>query len=210
MAVVGLHTFPKDLSLVTASLYYLCGFAVPFFFMSSGYFLLNRGELNYKYAGHKCVRIIKIVFFWNCILYVIKLGKALALDKIFSIKLLAFVKEFLKSFVQKGAMWQFWYLGALLIIYLLLPFLSKLNQHSKRVVLLICGIISIAIQIASFQCGKPMQKYVTQTFRIWTWLFYFLLGAEMKTLKVWISNHISVVFHLLLCMETSYEKSTIN
>lgn len=52
-----------------------------------------------------------------------------------------------------------------------------------------------------FQCGKPMQKYVTQTFRIWTWLFYFLLGAEMKTLKVWISNHISVVFHLLLCME---------
>ena len=101
------------------------------------------------------------MFFWNCILYVIKLGKALALDKIFSIKLLAFVKEFLKSFVQKGAMWQFWYLGALLIIYLLLPFLSKLNQHSKRVVLLICGIISIAIQIASFQCGKPMQKYVT-------------------------------------------------
>ena len=46
VAVVGLHTFPKDLSLVTASLYYLCGFAVPFFFMSSGYFLLNRGELN--------------------------------------------------------------------------------------------------------------------------------------------------------------------
>ena len=39
VAVVGLHTFPKDLSLVTASLYYLCGFAVPFFFMSSGYFL---------------------------------------------------------------------------------------------------------------------------------------------------------------------------
>ena len=36
VAVVGLHTFPKDLSLVTASLYYLCGFAVPFFFMSSG------------------------------------------------------------------------------------------------------------------------------------------------------------------------------
>ena len=32
VAVVGLHTFPKDLSLVTASLYYLCGFAVPFFF----------------------------------------------------------------------------------------------------------------------------------------------------------------------------------
>ena len=63
VAVVGLHTFPKDLSLVTASLYYLSGFAVPFFFMSSGFFLLNRGELNYKYVWHKCAGIIKIVFF---------------------------------------------------------------------------------------------------------------------------------------------------
>lgn len=35
-AVVGLHTIPKDLSVSTASLYYLCGFAVPFFFMTSG------------------------------------------------------------------------------------------------------------------------------------------------------------------------------
>ena len=35
VAVVGLHTFPKDLSVVTASLYYLCGFAVPFFFIIS-------------------------------------------------------------------------------------------------------------------------------------------------------------------------------
>lgn len=203
MAVVGLHTFPKDLSVVTASLYYLCGFAVPFFFMSSGYFLLNRGEINYKYAEHKCVGIIKIVFFWNCILYVVKLGSALALDKVLSINFFAFVKDFLKSFVQKGTMWQFWYLGALLIIYILLPFLSKLSQHSRRVVLLTCWIISIAIQFVSFQYGKPVQKYVTQTFRIWTWLFYFLLGAEMKTLKVWISNHISVVFHFLLCVEAT-------
>ena len=91
VAVVGLHTFPKDLSIVTASLYYLSGFAVPFFFMSSGYFLLNRGELNYKYAGRKCVGIIKIVFFWNCILYAVKFGKTLVFDKIFEIICCIFV-----------------------------------------------------------------------------------------------------------------------
>lgn len=102
MAVVGLHTFPKDLSVVTASLCYLCGFAVPFFFMSSGYFLLNRGALNYKYAGHKCVGIIKIVFFWNCILYVIKLGKALALDKMLSMNLFCICERVFKVFCAKG------------------------------------------------------------------------------------------------------------
>ena len=137
VAVVGLHTFPKDLSLVTASLYYLSGFAVPFFFMSSGFFLLNRGELNYKYVWHKCAGIIKIVLFWNCILYALRLGKALIFNKIFAINIFVFLEGFLKSFVQKGKLWQFWYLGALLIIYVLLPVLSKLNQKSRRVLLLI-------------------------------------------------------------------------
>lgn len=200
VAVVGLHTFPKDLSLVTASLYYLSGFAVPFFFMSSGFFLLNRGELNYKYVWHKCAGIIKIVLFWNCILYALRLGKALIFNKIFAINIFVFLEGFLKSFVQKGKLWQFWYLGALLIIYVLLPVLSKLNQKSRRVLLLICGVISIVIQVASFLYGEPVQKHVIQTFRIWTWLFYFLLGAEMKTLKAWISAHISVVSHFLLCI----------
>ena len=96
-AVVGLHTFPKDLSLVTASLYYLSGFAVPFFFMSSGFFLLNRGELNYKYVWHKCAGIIKIVLFWNCILYALRLGKALIFNKHFCIS-----GRILKVFRTKG------------------------------------------------------------------------------------------------------------
>ena len=75
IAVVGLHTFPKDLSTVTASLYYLCGFAVPVFFMSSGYFLLNRGEVSYKYAVQKCIGIIRVVFLWNSIIFILKFAK---------------------------------------------------------------------------------------------------------------------------------------
>ena len=31
IAVVGLHTLPKDLSTTSAALYYFCGFAVPVF-----------------------------------------------------------------------------------------------------------------------------------------------------------------------------------
>ncbi len=40
VAVVGLHISIKDLSAVNAVLYYLCGFAVPLFFMASGYMSL--------------------------------------------------------------------------------------------------------------------------------------------------------------------------
>lgn len=31
MAVVGLHTLQKDLSIINSTLYYICGFAVPAF-----------------------------------------------------------------------------------------------------------------------------------------------------------------------------------
>lgn len=37
LAVVGLHSFAKDED-ISSWFYYLCGFAVPFFFMASGFF----------------------------------------------------------------------------------------------------------------------------------------------------------------------------
>ena len=50
ICVVALHTISKDLSSITTVIYYLSGVAVPLFFMSSGYFLLNRGEISIKYS----------------------------------------------------------------------------------------------------------------------------------------------------------------
>ena len=37
LAVVGLHSFAKDED-ISSWFYYVCGFAVPFFFMASGFF----------------------------------------------------------------------------------------------------------------------------------------------------------------------------
>ena len=69
ICVVALHTIPKDLSAVTTTIYYLSGVAVPLFFMSSGYFLLNRGEISIKYSIHKIVGVFRIVVLWNLIFY---------------------------------------------------------------------------------------------------------------------------------------------
>lgn len=200
IAVVGLHTFPKDLSTTAASLYYLCGFAVPMFFMSSGYFLLNRGGVSYKYAVRKCIGIIRVVFFWNTLIFFLKYIKQVISGNGVAIHLLTFVKEFIKSFVQKGTLWQFWYLGALLIIYAILPILSKISCRKKKILILICGVVSIAFEIGSLLYGKPLQKYVIQTFRLWTWLFYFLIGSEMPNAKKWFSEHIKETVHLGICI----------
>ena len=69
ICVVALHTIPKGLSAVTTTIYYLSGVAVPLFFMSSGYFLLNRGEISIKYSIHKIVGVFRIVVLWNLIFY---------------------------------------------------------------------------------------------------------------------------------------------
>ena len=35
IAVVGLHTLHKDISVINSTLYYLCGFAVPVFLLQA-------------------------------------------------------------------------------------------------------------------------------------------------------------------------------
>lgn len=44
IAVIGLHTYGIEIGLPNSIVYYLCGFAVPCFFMSSGYFFKKSGK----------------------------------------------------------------------------------------------------------------------------------------------------------------------
>ncbi len=176
IAVVGLHTFQKDLSVLNAVLYYLCGFAVPMFFICSGVFLMNRKDTDLKYSVNKIRQILILVLSWGIIILV-----ARCVGSIFSygspITLRIILRELVGGLVQKGTMWQFWYFGAIIIIYILLPLLTRTNRAQREILLVITGLIAIVLQGVSYVIGYPMQKYVCQTFRIWTWLFYFILGG---------------------------------
>lgn len=197
-AVVGLHAMSKDISVINAILYYFCGFAVPFFFMTSGYFLLNRGNVSWNYSRHRMFGIIRAVFFWNAIMVAARLLKQLFVDHEITIRLSALLIECARSLVQKGTMWQFWYMGALLIIYALLPIISQLSKKGKGVLLGIAGIVAVVFEVLSIVQGRPIQADVTQTFRIWTWLFYFVLGSEMKIVKQFLKNRIDERLHILI------------
>lgn len=197
IAVVGIHTFPRDLSEITALLYYLCGFAVPVFFMSSGYFLLNRGPVTIRYSMKKCIGIVRVVICWNIIISGCKTVRALVLQRNFVEELINFPLECLKSIFQEGTIWQFWYLGALLILYLLLPILSRFTKR-KLLFLVGAGVIAVILELISFYLRYPVQKYIVQTLRLWTWIFYWLLGSEISEIQKWISKHISIKSHIFL------------
>lgn len=197
IAVVGIHAFPRDLSEITALLYYLCGFAVPVFFMSSGYLLLNRGPVTIKYSMKKCIGIIRVVICWNTIISGCKAIRALVLSRDFMNELINLPLECVKSIFKEGTIWQFWYLGALLIIYLLLPILSRLTKM-RKVFLIGTGVMAIIIELTAFYLKYPVQKGVVQTLRLWTWIFYLLLGSEICKIQKWISKHISIKQHIFI------------
>ena len=178
ICVVALHTISKDLSSITTVIYYLSGVAVPLFFMSSGYFLLNRGEISIKYSIHKIIGIFRIVVLWNLIFYGLEfIWKIIHVRKI-SFSISSLIQSVFQSLVQKDELWHFWYLGALMLIYVALPILSKIIRKNgyKRVILVFLS-ICICLELYSLCTGYPVQKYVIQTFRIWTWELYFLLGG---------------------------------
>lgn len=154
--------------------------------------------MTFSYSKHKCFGIIKVVIGWNYIIAILRVLKSILLQGKITDEIIRFPVECVKCVFQKGTLWHFWYLGALMIIYLLLPVISKLT-NKKRIILFICsGVIAIAIEFTSFYVGSPVQKHVIQTFRLWTWVFYFILGSQMLKIRKLFSERISVKSHAVL------------
>lgn len=62
---------------------------------------------------------------------------------------------------------------------------------------------AIVIQFLSMIYGRPLQEKVIQTFRLWSWLQYFILGGMLFHYNSLIYNKISKRMHLfLLCISS--------
>lgn len=99
------------------------------------------------------------------------------------------------SILQRGSLWELWYLGALLLLYMILPFIAKSTHKEKQQAFFLCVIISEAIQVISMIRGKPIQSYICQTLCIWTWLVYLLLGAELRRICGKVKKSITLKWH---------------
>lgn len=179
--IVGLHTLGKDSSELNRILYYGGGYSIPVFLMVHGYFLLNRQGMSYRYLMGKAVRMMMIAFAWNCIFAVMQLvaGKN-AINPC--------VETLTELFIQKGVFYQFWFFGSLIILYLLTPWLwnqIKKNNISLLIALFVVSIIVDGVSMVwSLKKGEPIQSYIHQPLRLWTWLMYYYLGGIlMKTIK---------------------------
>ncbi len=104
-----------------AYLYYLGTYSIPLFFMVNGYLLLGKREITYPYILQKVKWILITVSSWNIIVWLFK--------RDFTVNP---IKKIVGSLVQKGYFFQFWFFGALILIYLCLPILRKFLNSKRR------------------------------------------------------------------------------
>ena len=107
-------------------------------------------------------------------------------------------QDIIKSFLQKGEMGHFWYLGALIIVYMLLPWISQKSLEQKKLLLFSMGIVCFTVQTVSLVMTYPLQAGVIQTFRVWTWLLYFLLGSFIEEITSCLKKKLHFNAHLIM------------
>ena len=170
-----------------------CGIAIPLFFMVSGYLMAEK-DVSFNYAFHKILNILKVTLI-VCVtydLYSLVKNKELSLS-------------FPICFLQQSKWSHFWYFGTMIIIYLALPLLKKIIDSSRwKIVIIILMIISMLMWLLDI-VFQFEEKYICQTFRLWYFFLYFLLGAFIK--KGFINKTIEWYYVLLLAF--SYTLSVL-
>ena len=173
IGVVLLHTtmigFKETSSWnLLAYLYYLGTYSIPLFFMVNGYLLLGKRNITYSYILQKVKWILITVSSWTFIVWFFK--RDFAVNP---------VKKVIGSLLQKGYFSQFWFFGALILIYLCLPILKKILNSKRRYLYILSFFVAIGLifELTNIILQMPLQSYVIQTFRLWTWFFYYLLGG---------------------------------
>lgn len=175
-------------------LYYLGTYAIPLFFMVNGYLLLGKKEITYFYILQKVKWILITVLSWTLIVWLFK--------RDFSVNP---IKKLIGSLVQKGYFFQFWFFGALILIYICLPVLKQFlnSKRSYLYFLSVLLVIGLIFELTNIVLQMPIQTYVIQTFRLWTWLFYYILGGfiaqfDKNTIKNEFKRWMKVIAVLLL------------
>ncbi|MDS8433997.1 acyltransferase family protein [Streptococcus pneumoniae] len=158
-----------------AYLYYLGTYSIPLFFMINGYLLLGKREITYLYILQKVKWILITVSSWSFIVWLFK--RDFTTNPI---------KKIVGSLIQRGYFFQFWFFDALILIYLCLPILRQF-LNSKRSYLYSLSLlmtIGLIFELSNILLQMPIQTYVIQTFRLWTWFFYYLLGGYIAQFTI--------------------------
>ena len=149
--VIAIHTHPfEDINKI---LYYsfsevLVRIAVPFFFVSSGYFYI-KNKCNFS----KYIKRLLIVYIsWSIIYFIIQLPSYIASNT----SLINIAKNFIVSFFIYGSYYHMWYMVALIMCVIITSIFYKLNKMNLLYILSIGLYIIGVIGGAYYKIGSQI------------------------------------------------------
>lgn len=200
LGVLMLHVNVKPAFCNYSTYYIMTGFAglaMPLFFMVSGYLLIGRSNerSNFSYTFRKIFGIIRFVTLTTLIY-----GILITLVKRDVNEIYRTIHSLYGNYLQAphSNLGQYWYFGSMIIIYLVYPIINRLYNNHKRLFVNILVALSVICMTTYIQQFPHIKAYSIQPLRLWNWLFYFMLGALVKDIKVRPS------FWLLLICSASY------
>lgn len=181
---------------------YIFPIAMPLLFTASGYMLLGRENATYHYSLKKILGVFKICFGAEAISEIIRV---FLLKEHFTIG--GFINDyFIGIFWGTGLFMVTWFLGALIVLYLLYPTLNRLYRSRPKIFLGIvigCLVVQTVFFLRTLGLTSeviPFETSIPQTWRLWNWVFYFCLGGLIKRFSffwrlgnVWIAVGISLL-----------------
>lgn len=200
--VIGMHSGTSFyIGNIDVNRYYrltICGTAIPLFFTVSGYLLLGRKNIDWHYSAKKIWSIIRFVFVvcWIYWLIMLIITQELHWDKLY--------KDPLGSFLMGGTFWQFWYFGAMCLIYLLYPFLNiAYNKKQKLFTRFFLFIVIFCSIVYIFNIITPgtFEKRIPHSLCIWKWLMYFCLGGIIKKYNKKIKWRWIIILAIAYCVQ---------
>lgn len=176
IAVIALHTFSRTGAPIFQICFLCGGFAVPTFFLVNGYLILSRDVDRMKLLK-KAGRYLLLAFSWTILVFIVHMIEGRG-----GVNLILTVVE--ELFLQGGDFPHFWYLGGLILVYIVLVLMLPLSEKNPTAYYIMIG-ISFIVMIAMDDANiyrivnnqSLIQDDIPQAFRLWTWVFYFLLGA---------------------------------
>lgn len=171
LGILGLHC----IGYANYTIYYLCTFSVPLFFMVNGYLMFGHQEITFKYSLKKIWALLKIILLWNLILCI----PVMVVKR----KFVNPLEQIAKCLIQEGYLWHFWFFGALIVLYLFMPLIFKFVSNPKsgkiRHLCLCLIFLTLCVVNTVISCINryPMGIVVPQSLRVWISMFYFLSGG---------------------------------
>lgn len=181
-SIVFQHSLGFNIEGINICIYYLASFGVPIFFMVNGALLLSKEEITIDYIGYKIISLVKLCFFWSFLYFV----KLVIFDKA-AANPVSLTFDHLR---QGGFFGQFWFFGALIIIYITLPFWHKKfkdTTYAIRMTLTLISIMLIMDVLSIIGCMRGMkliQISFEQYLRLWSWFGFFCLGGLLHKKEI--------------------------